>query len=155
MKKDIVAYMARRLNCKQMKYEHQRHDALEKVKIIQDRLRTKQSRQKSCSDQRVCDVSFMVGERALIRVSPMKGAMRFMKKGKLRLSYVGPFEIYERVGKVAYILSLQPSLSAVHPMFHVSMLRKYHSDTCHVLNFSSVQLDKDLTYEEELLVILA
>ena len=130
-------------------------DALDKVKIIQDRLRTAQSRQKSYADRKVRDIAFMVGERILLRVSPMKGVMRFGKKGKLSPRYIGPFEILERVGEVAYRLALPPSLSAVHPVFHVSMLRKYHGDPSHVFDFSSVQLDKDLTYEEESVAILA
>ena len=130
-------------------------DALDKVKIIQDRLRTAQSRQKSYADRKVRDIAFMVGERILLRVSPMKGVMRFGKKGKLSPRYIGPFEILERVGEVAYRLALPPSLSAVHPVFHVSMLQKHHSDPSHVLDFSSVQLDKDLTYEEEPVAILA
>ena len=58
------------------------------------------------------------------------------------------------MGDVAYRLALPPSLSAVHPVFHVSMLRKYHGDPSHVLDFSTVQLDKDLSYEEEPVAIL-
>uniref|UniRef100_A0A1S3Y815 Chromo domain-containing protein n=1 Tax=Nicotiana tabacum TaxID=4097 RepID=A0A1S3Y815_TOBAC len=75
-------------------------------------------------------------------------------KGKLSPRYIGPFEILERVGEVAYRLSLPPSLSAVHPVFHVSMLRKYHDDPFHVLDFNSVQLDKDISYVEESVAIL-
>ena len=129
-------------------------DALEKVKLIQDRLRTAQSRQKSYADRKVRDVAFMVGERVLLRVSPMKGVMRFGKKGKLSPRYIGPFEILERVGEVAYRLALPPSLSAVHPVFQDSMLWKYHGDPSHVLDFSSVQVDKDLSYVEEPVAIL-
>ena len=129
-------------------------EALGMVRIIQDRLRTAQSRQKSYADRKVQDVAFMVGERVLLRVSPMKGVMRFGKKGKLSPRFIGPFEILDRVGEVAYRLALPPSLSAVHPVFHVSMLRKYHGDSSHVLDFSTVQLDKDLTHEEELVAIL-
>ncbi|XP_070009965.1 uncharacterized protein [Nicotiana sylvestris] len=55
-------------------------DALEKVKVIQDRLRTAQYKQKSYADRKVHDVSYMVGERVLLRVSPMKGVIRFSKK---------------------------------------------------------------------------
>ena len=84
----------------------------------------------------------------------MKGVMRFGKKGKLSPRFIGPFEILDRVGEVAYRLALPPSLSAVHPVFHVSMLRKYHGDPSHVLDFSTVQLDKDLSYEEEPVAIL-
>ena len=58
------------------------------------------------------------------------------------------------MGEVAYRLALPPSLSAVHLVFHVSMLQKYHDDPSHVLDFSTVQLDKDLSYKEELVAIL-
>lgn len=76
-------------------------EALDKVMIIQDRLRTAQSRQKSYADCKVRDVAFMVGERVLLRVLPMKGVMRFGKKGKLSPRFIGPFEILDRVGEVA------------------------------------------------------
>ncbi|XP_070045232.1 uncharacterized protein [Nicotiana tomentosiformis] len=128
-------------------------DALEKVKLIQDRLRKARSRHKSYADWKARDVAFMVGERVLFRVSPMKGIMSFGKKGKLIPRYIGPFEILERVSKVAYQLALPPSLSRVHLVFYVSMLRKYYGDPSHVLDFSSMQLDKDLTYIEELVAI--
>ena len=71
---------------------------------------------------------FMEGDHVWLRVSPMKGVMRFGKKDKLSLRFIGPFEILSRVGEVAYKLALPPSLSAVHPVFHVSMLRKYIPD---------------------------
>ncbi|XP_070024787.1 uncharacterized protein [Nicotiana sylvestris] len=64
-------------------------DALEKVKMIQERLRTTQSRQKSYADRKVRDVSYMVGEKVLFKVSPKKGVMRFGKKGKLSLGEEG------------------------------------------------------------------
>jgi len=96
----------------------------------------------------------MVGERVLLRVSPMKGVMMFGKNGKLSSRYIRPFEILERVGEVAYRLALPPSLTAVHPVFHVFMLRKYNGDPSHVLDFSSVHLDKDLSYVEDPVTIL-
>ena len=68
----------------------------------------------------------MVGERVLLKVSPMKGVMRFGKKGKLSPRYIGPFEVVERIGEVAYQLALPPGLSSVHQVFHISMLKKYH-----------------------------
>ena len=76
---------------------------------------------------------FMEGDHVCLRVSPIKGVMRFGKKGKLSPRFIGPFEILSRVGEVAYKLALPPSLSAVHPVFHVSMLRKYILDESHVL----------------------
>ncbi|XP_070055985.1 uncharacterized protein [Nicotiana tomentosiformis] len=93
-------------------------------------------------------------ERVLLRVSPMKGLMRFGKKAKLSPRYIGTFEILGRVGEVAYRLPLPPSLSRVHSVFHDSMLRKYYGDPSLVLDFRSVQLDNDLTYVEESVAIL-
>ena len=65
---------------------------------------------------------------------PKRGAVRFSKWGKLSLRFIGPFEVLERVGAVAYRLELQPSLSGVHEVFHVSMLRKYTPDPAHVVD---------------------
>ncbi|XP_070036953.1 uncharacterized protein [Nicotiana tomentosiformis] len=96
----------------------------------------------------------MVGERVLLRVSPMKGFMRFGNKGKLSPRFINPFEVLRRIGEVAYELALPPSLAGVHPVFYFSMLRKYHGDLSHVLDFSSVQLDKDSSYVEEPVAIL-
>ncbi|XP_070011661.1 uncharacterized protein [Nicotiana sylvestris] len=121
-------------------------DVLDKVNIIQDRLRTAQSRKNSYDDRKVRDVAFKIEERVLLRVSPMKGMMRFRNKGKLSPRFIGPFEILDRVGEVAYRFVLPPGLSAARPVFHVSMLRKYHGDQSHVSYFSTVQLNKDLTY---------
>ena len=83
-----------------------------------------------------------------LKVSPMKGVMRFGKKGKLAPRYFGPFEIRSKVGEVAYRLVLPPKLSRIHPVFHVSILRKYIPDTSHVLQPQTVELSEDLTYEE-------
>lgn len=58
------------------------------------------------------------------------------------------------MGEVAYKLALPPSLSVVHPMFHVSMLRNYVSDESHVLSLDSVELGLDLSFEEEPIAIL-
>lgn len=124
-------------------------DALEKVKIIKERLRTMQSRKKCYADKKVRDVSYMVGEKVMLKVSPMNGVMRFGKKGKLSPRFIRPFEVLQRIGEVAYELALPPSVSSVHPVFHVSMLRKYIGDPSHVLDFSTVQLDGDLTYDVE------
>ena len=57
----------------------------------------------------------------------MKPVMRFGSKGKLCPCFVGPFEILERVGHVAYRVALPLSMSKVHNVFHVLTLRKYVS----------------------------
>ncbi|GKE13678.1 hypothetical protein Tco_1421255, partial [Tanacetum coccineum] len=56
---------------------------------------------------------FEVGDRVMLKVSPWKGEIRFGKKGKLAPRYVGPFEILERVGPVAYRLRLPEELSGI------------------------------------------
>ena len=89
-----------------------------------------------------------------LQVSPMKGVMRFFKKRKLNLRYVGPFEIVERIDAAAYQLALPPDLSMIHLVFHVSMLRKYMQEPSHVLAPQAVQLDENLCYEEEPIAIV-
>ena len=84
----------------------------------------------------------------------MKEVMRFGKKGKLASRYIGPFKIKSRVGEVAYRLVLPPELSRIHPVFHVSMLRKYILDPSHVLQPQAVEISEDLTYEENPVAIV-
>lgn len=78
----------------------------------------------------------------------MKGEMRFGVKGKLSPRFIGPFEILERVGRMAYCLALPVDMEDIHPVFHVSMLRKYFHDPSHVIQPQDIQLCKDLSYEE-------
>ena len=80
--------------------------------------------------------------------------MRFGKKGKLSPCYIGPFEILEHVGAVAYQLALLSNLSMIHPVFHAYMLRKYMHDPSHVLAPQTTQLDENLCYEEEPIAIV-
>ena len=84
----------------------------------------------------------------------MRGVKRFGVKGKLSPRFIGPFEVLDRIGEVAYRLAMPPSLSAVHNVFHVSMLRKYVSDPSHVLSYEDLELDEDLSYEEKPVQIL-
>ncbi|XP_070010114.1 uncharacterized protein [Nicotiana sylvestris] len=120
----------------------------------EDGLRTLQSRQKSYDDRKVRGVSYMVGEKVSLRVLPMKGMMRFKKKGKLSPRYIGPFEVLERIGEVAYKLALPPSLSGIHLVFHVSMPQNCYGDPSYVLEFNTIQLEGDLTYDMEPVAIL-
>ncbi|XP_073137354.1 uncharacterized protein [Henckelia pumila] len=81
------------------------------------------------------------------KIPPLKGVMRFGKKGKLAPRFVGPFKILDRVGTLAYSVALPPNLAGVHNVFHVSMLWKYVSNPSHVLNFEPFQLSPHMTYE--------
>ncbi|GKA48433.1 putative reverse transcriptase domain-containing protein [Tanacetum coccineum] len=78
--------------------------------------KTARSRQKSYADKRRKPLEFEVGDRVLLKVSPWKGVVRFGKKGKLAPRYVGPFEIIERVGPVAYRLKLPQELKPLEIM---------------------------------------
>ena len=80
--------------------------------------------------------------------------MRFGKRGKLSPRYIGPFEILRRQGAIAYELALPPELSGVHPMFHVSMLRKYILDESHVLQPQAVKVDSQMSYVEEPIAVV-
>ncbi|WP_227642572.1 hypothetical protein, partial [Klebsiella pneumoniae] len=82
-----------------------------------------------------------------LKVSPSKGIQRFGKKGKLAPRFIGPFQIIKKVGNLAYRLALPPQLANVHPVFHVSMLRKYEPDPSHVIDHSDLTLEDDATYE--------
>ncbi|XP_050231288.1 uncharacterized protein LOC126680248, partial [Mercurialis annua] len=121
----------------------------EKVPLIKRRLETAFSRHKSYADPKRKDIEFLVGDFVFLRVSPMKGVVRFGVKGKLAPRYIGPYEISERIGAVAYRLVLPPDMSLVHPVFHVSMLRKCISDHSHVIVPQSVEIDQELSYEEQ------
>ena len=80
------------------------------------------------------DLEFIVGVQVFLKVSLMKWMMRFDKKGKLSLRYMGLFKILERVGKVAYRLLFPLNFLNVHMFFHVSMLRKYLPNPSHVIH---------------------
>ena len=73
----------------------------EKAKLIKDRMKAAQDRQKSYADLKRRPEEFAVGDRVLLRVSPMRGVVRFSALGKLSPRFIGPYEILERVGKLA------------------------------------------------------
>ncbi|GJT53252.1 retrovirus-related pol polyprotein from transposon TNT 1-94 [Tanacetum coccineum] len=90
----------------------------------------------------------------MLKVSPWKGVIHFGKKGKLALRYVGPFEILERIGSVAYRLRLPEELSRIHDTFHVSNLKKYLADASLHVPLDEIKVDKTLRFVEEPVEIL-
>ena len=93
-------------------------------------------------------LEFKVGDHVSLKVIPKRGVVRFGKRRKLSPRFIGPFEMLERIGTVAYRLALPPSMSGVHEVFHVSMLRKYTPDPAHVVDWGQIEIDTDGTFEE-------
>ena len=96
-----------------------------------------------------------MGGHVFLKVMLKRGVVRFSKRGKLAPRYIGPFEILERVGIVAYRLALPPKLSGVHEVFQVSMLWKYTPDPAHVVDWGEITVDTYGTFEEGPVRILA
>jgi len=110
------------------------------VSIVRKRLQAAQSRQKSYVDNRRRPLEFNVRDHVFLKVSPLKGSLRF--------------EILQKVGPVAYHPTLPPSLQGIHDVFHVSNLRRYIPDPNHVIWHDQPQLMKNLTYVKEPMKIL-
>lgn len=123
-------------------------ETVDEVGRIREHMRVAQDRQKKYADRRKTEIEFEVGSHVWLRVSPTRGVRRFGIKGKLSPRYIGPFEILDRVGEVAYRLALPPSLAGVHDVFHVSQLRQYVPDPSHVLDYSDLQIEPDHTFVE-------
>ena len=107
----------------------------EVIEKIRDRMKVAQNRQKSYADNQRKHFEFAAGDNVFLKVAPMKGVMRFSKKGKPSPRFVGLFEILERIGDLAYRLALPPSLARVHNVFHMSMLCKYVPNSSHVISY--------------------
>ncbi|GKE71890.1 putative reverse transcriptase domain-containing protein [Tanacetum coccineum] len=108
--------------------------------MLRERLKAARDCQKSYTDNRRKSLEFEVGDQVLLKVLPWKGVVHFGKKEKLAPRYVGPFEILERIGPVAYRLRLPQELSGVHDTFHVTL--------------GEVKIDKTFRFVEELVVIM-
>ncbi|GMI95687.1 hypothetical protein HRI_003237900 [Hibiscus trionum] len=115
-----------------------------KVKLICDRLKATSDRQKSYVDLKRKEVEYAVGDRVFLKVSPWKKVLIFGRKWKLSPRYIGSYEIVKRVGLVAYQLRLPSELERIHNVFHVSMFRKYMSDSSHVMPVEEIVLNPDL-----------
>ena len=101
------------------------------------------------------DIKYEVRDKVFLKVSPWRKILRFGKKGKLSPRFIGPYEILERIGQVAYCLALPLKLAKLHDVIHVSMLRRYRSDESHIFPIQDVQVQQDFSYDEEPKAILA
>nr|GFA71338.1 putative reverse transcriptase domain-containing protein [Tanacetum cinerariifolium] len=94
-------------------------------------------------------LEFQVGDKVMLKVSPWKGVIRFDKKGKLNLRYIGPFKIIAKVGTVAYRIKLPEQLSRVHSKFHISKLKKCMADEPLAIPLDEIEVDDKLYFIEE------
>ena len=117
----------------------------EKVRIIQDRMRATQSRQKSYADKRRRPLEFEAGDHVFLKVTPTAGIGRALNSRMLTPRFIDPYQITRRIKPVAYEIALSPHLANLHNVFHVSHLRKYVVDPTHVLEQDDVQVRENLT----------
>nr|ABG66286.1 retrotransposon protein, putative, Ty3-gypsy subclass [Oryza sativa Japonica Group] len=128
--------------------------AEEQVKLIRERLKAAQNRQKNYVDNRRRDLEFEKGDHVYLRVSPLRGIRRFGMSGKLAPRYIGPYLITARRGEVAYHLELPEGLADVHNVFHVSQLKKCLRVPEEQVPLGNIELEKNLTYKERPIKVL-
>nr|GEU50209.1 putative reverse transcriptase domain-containing protein [Tanacetum cinerariifolium] len=126
----------------------------EKILQIKDKLKVVRDCHKSYADKRRKPLEFSAGDYILLKVSPWKGVVCFRKKGKLTPRFVGPFEIIEKVGHVAYRLDSPEELNGVHDTLHVSNLKKCLSDPTLQVPLDEIQVDAKLNFVEEPVEVL-
>ena len=130
-------------------------DTEEKIQVIRKKLKAASDRQKSYADLKRRNIAYEVRDKVFLKVSSWRKILRFSKKGKLSLRFIGSYEVLEGIGPMAYRLALPPELAKLHNVFHVSMLRRNRSDESHILPVQDVQVQADLSYDEEPKAILA
>ncbi|GKE22342.1 putative reverse transcriptase domain-containing protein [Tanacetum coccineum] len=124
-------------------------ETTKKIVLIKQRIQAAQDRQKIYADLKRKPMEFKVGDRVMLKVLPWKGVVRFGKRGKLNLRYVGPFKVLAKVGKVAYRLELPQEFSRFHHTFHVSNLKKCYTDEPLVMPLEGIHVDDKFQFVEE------
>ena len=124
-------------------------DTFEKGSLIRQHLLMAQSQQKSYTHIRRRPLEFKVGDHVFLKVMSKRGVVKFGKREKLSPRFIGPFEILEMVGTVAYRLALPSNMLGVHEVFHVSMLQRYTPNPAHVVDWGEIEADTDGTFEED------
>nr|GEY36888.1 reverse transcriptase domain-containing protein [Tanacetum cinerariifolium] len=124
-------------------------ETTEKIVLIKQRIQAAQDREKSYVDLKRKPMEFKVGDKVMLKVSPWKGVVRFGKRGKLNLRYVGPFNVLAKVRKVTYNQELPQELSRVHHTFHVSSLKKCYADEPLVMPLEGIHVDDRLQFMDE------
>ncbi|GKC13911.1 hypothetical protein Tco_1010693, partial [Tanacetum coccineum] len=116
---------------------------------IKKHIQAARDRQKSLADRYRTPMKFQVGDMVMLKVSQLKGVIRFGKRRKLNPRYIVPFKVLAKVGMVAYRLELPDQLSRVHSTFHVSNLKKCYADEPLAISLDEIQIDDKLNFIEE------
>jgi hypothetical protein len=117
--------------------------------MIRENLRAAQMRQKSYHDKAKAPREFEVGNYVYLKVSPTKGVQHFGVKGKLAPRYIGPYEVTEKFGTVAYRIRLPDRLFAVHDVFHISQLKKCEQiPEAQIIEENNAEIEPDLSLAE-------
>jgi hypothetical protein len=114
----------------------------EKMLKIKQNLKTAQDRKKSYVDKNRTHREFKVGVHVFLKVKANISSLKLRNCSKLATRYCGPFEILERIGPVAYMLTLPTSMT-VHNVFHVSLFKKYILDANHVIDWNVIQVEQE------------
>nr|GEX04929.1 putative reverse transcriptase domain-containing protein [Tanacetum cinerariifolium] len=131
------------------------HESTEMIVQIKERLKAIRDHQKIYADNQQKPLE--VARRAMPtidQVSPWKGVVRFGKRSKFTLRYVGPFEVVERVGLFAYRLRLSQELVGIHDTFHVSNLKNYLADVNLHVPLEEIKINDKLRFVKEPIEII-
>ena len=109
---------------------------------------------KDLADKCRSDRIFAVGDRVFLKLQLyVQSSEATHSNQKLAFRYFGPYKVLQRIGAVAYKLQLPPT-STIHPVFHVSQLRKCFKAPERMIPFEEIDLQQDLSYREHPVAIL-
>ncbi|GJS13120.1 hypothetical protein Tco_0407592 [Tanacetum coccineum] len=170
MEEGITTYVSKCLMCLKMRNDHPKpssllvqpeipHGKLGKCSHGFHRKTTRENKQhylgnsdhqeKNYADVRRKPLEFQIEDKAMLKVSPWKGVIRFSKRGKLNPRYIKPFRILVKVGAVTYRPEPPEQLSRTHSTFHVSNLKEYLSGKTFAIQLDEIQIDDTLYPIEE------
>jgi exosome complex RNA-binding protein Rrp4 len=125
----------------------------EQMLKIKQNLKASKDRKKRYADKGRNHREFKVGDHVFLKVKSNKSSWKLENFSKLEARYCGPFEILERIGPVAYMISFPASMS-VHNVFHVPLLKKYIPDANHVIDWNVIQVEQEGSIQVNLVHIL-
>ncbi|XP_071718525.1 uncharacterized protein [Rutidosis leptorrhynchoides] len=122
----------------------------EKVAIAREKMKAARDRQKMYADPRRRPMTFTMGERVYLKVSPWKGVIRLGKRGKLAPRYIGPFIILQVLNDQNVVLDLPPELAGTHDTFNIFYIHKCKvDDENQILKHQDLKVDSSKKLVEE------